>query len=66
MNVIRFPSIHKVRRGFAYGGKTYVSMDYVLQSMTPKERARLTAPTELQPIKRSLQDRGMLPSRGKQ
>ena len=33
MNVIRFPSIQKVQRGFAYGGKTYVNMEYVVKSI---------------------------------
>jgi hypothetical protein len=40
MNVIRFPNIKKVRGGFAYGGKTYVNMDYLIKSMTPKEKAQ--------------------------
>ena len=41
MNVFRFPSIQKVQRGFAYGGKTYVNMAYVVKSMSPKEREQV-------------------------
>jgi hypothetical protein len=43
MNVIRFPSVKEVRvngrKCFAYGGKPYVNMEYVVKSMTDRERA---------------------------
>jgi hypothetical protein len=58
MNIIRFPSILPVRVGgkkcFAYGGKPYVDMDYLIKSMTPKERAQFPQLDDVAPFEAEL------------